>query len=363
MIIGAEGGAGDALVLWYVPVADLGGVARHVLDTVRTGIPGARVIVLCPEGPLARALRGLGAPVVTGDVSPADGPVRAVRSLRGTLSRLAPAILHTHLAFADLVGVAAVRGARSGSGARMRLVTTEHGISGVRGLYRTGRARARALSTAHRARLLGTDRVIAVSGSTRDQVAGQWGGAENIRVIPNAVDAPASRPVPSAGLRVLTLSRLAPEKRIDLVLESFALLHARRGDATLTIAGDGPQEQDLRAAVRAAGLEGAVFLVGHRDAPVMLAEHDVLVQLSRWENASYSLLDGVAWGLGAVATDVGGNREILPTRCLVPTPDPASVASLLEEQGLDPSRRPAPVARGVDSMTAQIGHVYQELLR
>ncbi|MDN5821316.1 MAG: glycosyltransferase family 1 protein, partial [Brachybacterium sp.] len=38
------------LVLWCVPVADLGGVARHVLDALRHGITGWRIVVLCPEG-------------------------------------------------------------------------------------------------------------------------------------------------------------------------------------------------------------------------------------------------------------------------------------------------------------------------
>ena len=40
----------DRIALWCVPVADLGGVARHVLDAARVGIPGWRLVVLCPEG-------------------------------------------------------------------------------------------------------------------------------------------------------------------------------------------------------------------------------------------------------------------------------------------------------------------------
>ena len=120
----------DRIALWCVPVADLGGVARHVLDAARAGIPGWRVVVLCPEGPLAEALRGMGAPVVTGPVSPADGTTAAVRTIRRSLQRLRPDLLHTHLAFADLAGVAAATGLRSGRGERIRLVSTEHGKIG-----------------------------------------------------------------------------------------------------------------------------------------------------------------------------------------------------------------------------------------
>ena len=61
------------LTLWVVPVADLGGVARHVLDVARVGLPGLRLAVLYPEGPLAERLREQGAAVFTGAVGPDAG--------------------------------------------------------------------------------------------------------------------------------------------------------------------------------------------------------------------------------------------------------------------------------------------------
>lgn len=164
------------LSLWYVPVADLGGAARHTLDAARTGIPGARVVVLCPEGPLAVALRAQGSAVITGAVSPQDGTLRAVGAVRRAVRHLRPDVLHTHLAFADVVGVLAVIGLRSGAGRRIRLVSTEHGIAGARGLYQRTRVAGRLKSLMHRARLHRTDRVIAVSASTAREVARQWGG-------------------------------------------------------------------------------------------------------------------------------------------------------------------------------------------
>ena len=66
------------LTLWVVPVADLGGVARHVLDVARVGLPGLRLAVLCPEGPLAERLREQGAAVFTGDVGPDAGLAASV---------------------------------------------------------------------------------------------------------------------------------------------------------------------------------------------------------------------------------------------------------------------------------------------
>ncbi|MCT1997289.1 glycosyltransferase family 4 protein [Brachybacterium muris] len=356
----------EALALWCVPVADLGGVARHVLDAARAGIPGWRLVVLCPVGPLAAALRAQGTPVVTGTVSPADGTAVAVRTIRRTLQRLRPDLLHTHLAFADLAGVAAVTGLRAGRGERIRLVSTEHGISGVRGYYQAGDLQARVKAGAHRVRLLRTDRVIAVSDSTAAQVAAQWGSGQKLTVIRNGVDAPQPTPQPRAGLRVLSLARLAPEKNIDQLMQAFARVAREHPEARLTIAGRGLEEGALRTLAYSLHLEDRIDFPGHVDAGEALCAHDVVVQLSAWENLSYTLLDAAAHRLGVVATNVGGNGEILPGRCLVTADEarsPEVVAARIVAQGSDLAARPGPAEHGltVAEMTAAIADVYREV--
>lgn len=360
--------------LWLVPVAELAGVARHVLDATATGIPGWRVVVLCPPGPLAVELRERGVPVIEGAVSPADGAATAIRSIRRVLRRLRPEVLHTHLAFADIAGATAAQGLRSGTGARIRAVSTEHGIAGVKGLYQVSSAAARVKAGVHRARLLRTDHVIAVSESTREQVLAQWGSGAPVTVVRNGVDAPGRGPTGptdgaaegssarTPGLRVLSLARLAPEKRIDLVLGAFALVVAEHPQAALTVAGTGPEESALAAQAARLGIQDAVSFTGHVDAAAALREHDVVVQLSAWENLSYTLLDAVAHGLGVVATDVGGNREIVPAHCLVDAEDAQAVATAIVSQGTHPEARPQPGGTGqsVQSMCAQIARVYDQ---
>ena len=79
-----------------------------------------------------------------------------------------------------------------------------------------------------------------------------------------------------------------------------------------------------------------------------MAEHDVLAMLSVWENCSYSLLDAAARGLGVVASDVGGNPEILPAQLARATPtDPTPWRRRSSDQGLDAagSSRPARAGR------------------
>ncbi|MCL6423237.1 glycosyltransferase [Brachybacterium sp. JHP9] len=361
-------GASAPLALWYVPVPEIGGVARHALDAVRTGIPGFRIVVLCPEGPLAAQLRALGAAVLTGPVSPADGARTAIAEVRRVLSRLRPDVLHTHLAFADIAGAAAVTGLRSGAGRRIRLVSTEHGISPRRGYYQSSAAGAAVKAAAHRARLHRTDRVIAVSQATAREIRRQWGSGAPVSVIRNGVDAPAQSAAREPGLRVLSLARLAPEKRIDALLEAFALVHASHSEARLTIAGEGEREAALRELARRLGLAGgeeaSVSFPGHVDAAEALAAHDVVVQLSDSENLSYTLLDAVASGLGVVATPVGGNAEIVPARCLVYAANSRGVAAAILAQGLDVTARPRPGEddQSVAGMCTAIGREYREAL-
>lgn len=358
--------------LWVTPVAGTGGVARHVLDAVRGGIPGWRVVVLCPEGALADALRAAGHPVLTGPVAPEDGTRTAVGAIRGALRRLGPDVLHTHLAFSDLAGVAAVAGVRSARGERVRVVSTEHGISGVRGLYQSTALAARGRRAAHRARLHRTDLVIAVSASTRAQIHAQWGTAAPVRVIRNGVERPGAAgngpdlwrdtiPAGATSLRVLSLSRLAPEKGIDHTLRAFARVLAADPAARLTVAGEGPLRAELETLAAQLGIDGAVTFPGHLDPGGALAVHDVVVQLSAWENLSYTLLDAVAAQRGVVASPVGGNGEIVPGRCLVDPADPQAVAAVILTQGRDAGARPdaAPVGGSVADMTAAIAAAYE----
>lgn len=369
---GVEEDSASRTALWVTPVSDVGGVARHVLDVARAGIPGWRVVVLCPEGVLAESLRAEGHAVLTGQISPEYGARAAVATIRTAVRHLGADVLHTHLAFADLAGVAAVPGLRSPHGDRIRVVSTEHGISGVRGLYQASTFSSYRRAWAHRARLYRTDLVIAVSMSTREQVLAQWGAAAPIVVIRNGVDSARQRrkfgnpdvhrstSPRDLGLRVLSLSRLSPEKGIGQLLEAFSHVLAVEPGARLTIAGDGALRHELLAIVDRLELAESVDLPGTVDANTALAEHDVVAQLSTWENLSYTLLDAVSFGRGVVASPVGGNLEIVPRHCLADPDDPDAVAAVILDQARHVASRPQgpPVGGSVADMTAAIAAAY-----
>jgi len=321
----------EPVALWAIPVADLGGVARHALDAAHVGIPGWRLVVLCPEGPLADELRAQGSAVVTGLFGPDAGVIASVRTLAGIARSLAPAIVHSHLAYADIV--TSIAPLPPGT----RRFTTEHGIAGDDAVYHGSAFKSRLMAAVHSLRLRRFDGVIAVSEATKQAMIAKWKPRRQIDVILNGVDLPdgVEPRDPSATpdtLRILSLSRLAPEKRIDVLVDAFALVRAERPDATLTIAGTGPLEAELRAQVDRLGLSDAVSFPGYVDAHEAMGEADVVAQLSVWENCSYTLLDAVARGLRVVATDVGGNQEIIERSQLVTEVHSSTVAQTIERE-------------------------------
>jgi glycogen(starch) synthase len=334
--------------LWAVPVSDLAGVARHVLDVARAGVPGWRLMFLTPPG----------AAVLEAPFGPEHGLSASVGALRHAVAKARPQVVHTHLAYADLVAAGAL------GRTRPALVTTEHGIARADSVYHQSAAKARVMAAAHSVRLRRVDAVIAVSYATADAMREKWHPRQPITVIPNGVD-PVAQPAAgttAAGLRVLSLARLAPEKRLDALVDGFAELSASHPEATMTLAGTGPLEADLRRQIDLLGLGERVRLPGFVDPDAAMAEHDVLAMLSVWENCSYALLDAAAAGLGVVAGRVGGNPEILPSECLVEPTDAGAVAAALVRQGLKPELRPGLVSwPTVAQMGERIAGVYAAL--
>ncbi|NHA68786.1 glycosyltransferase [Phycicoccus flavus] len=344
------------LALWVLPVSDLGGVARHVLDVAEVGVPGWRLAVLCPPGPLADRLRALGADVRTAPVGPDDGVRASVAAVRRAVRELAPAVVHSHLSWADVVAAAATLGSPAA------LVTTEHGIADDDLVYHGTAWRARLKEALHTARLRRADAVVAVSGATARSITRKWhpGARTPLHVVRNGLDRPATPPVREPGLHVVSVSRLAPEKRLDALLHGFAVLHREHPRARLTLAGTGPDEAALRSQADTLDVAGAVTFPGHVEAADLLARADVLVQLSVWENCSYALLEALGHGCGVLASPVGGNPEILPRAALVDPRDPAAVAAGVVRQGLDPTTRPRldPAWPTRADMTAAVSAVY-----
>lgn len=344
----------NPIALWVSPVSELAGVARHIIDVATVGLPGWRLVVAAPEGPLLDRLRELGVAVLP---LPMTSTRRTTLALRHILKRLRPTIAHSHLAKAVILLAAA------SAGLPVVLVTTEHHISPDRYMFHPTRTSAATMETVHRIRLTRFRGAIAVSESTRRDMLARWHPRLPIHTILNGVDRPVPSPARQPGLRLLSLSRLAPEKNVAMALRAFSLLASEHPDARLTVAGQGPEDEALRALAASLGVDDRTSFPGFVDARRAMAEHDVLIQPSLSDNCSYSLLDAVANGMGVAASPIGGNPEILPARCIADFGDDRGLADIAVAQGQELRLRAAladhvPTVAG---MAEQITEVYREV--
>jgi sugar transferase (PEP-CTERM/EpsH1 system associated) len=114
------------------------------------------------------------------------------------------------------------------------------------------------------------------------------------------------------------------------MLESCPELKAK---ARLILVGDGPLRAECRNLLAQAGFSDLAWLPGERDdIPSVLRGLDIFVLPSQAEGISNTILEAMATGLPVIATDVGGNWELIESGVngtLVPPADPSSLAKAL----------------------------------
>lgn len=98
----------------------------------------------------------------------------------------------------------------------------------------------------------------------------------------------------------------------------------------LALIGDGPLRSECRDILDAAGLRELAWLPGERgDIPDVMRGLDCFVLPSLAEGISNTILEAMASGLPVIATDVGGNRDLVDegrTGSIVPSADPDAMA-------------------------------------
>ena len=111
-------------------------------------------------------------------------------------------------------------------------------------------------------------------------------------------------------VRLISVSRLVPEKGIDVLLRAFAMLSRQFPAVSFDIIGDGPLRGELAELASRLGISGSVRFLGYRsEVADLLAQADIFVLTSRQENHSVAILEAMRAGLPLVVTDVGGNTE------------------------------------------------------
>jgi glycosyltransferase involved in cell wall biosynthesis len=120
--------------------------------------------------------------------------------------------------------------------------------------------------------------------------------------------------LPDGTPTVLFVGRVDADKQPDVLVEALRLLAADRVDFNAVIAGSGPAVGLLRSLIRSRGLSSRTRLLGAVDpdrVSGLMCAADVLVLPSRWEGVALTLYEAMACGIPVVATDVGGQRELV----------------------------------------------------
>jgi glycosyltransferase involved in cell wall biosynthesis len=130
------------------------------------------------------------------------------------------------------------------------------------------------------------------------------------------------------------VGRLYPkEKGQDLLLRVLALEKWRSRPVTLTFFGHGEQRSGLERMARLLGLEQVRFAGFSSDVPAIWATHHGLVLPSRAEGLPLVIVEAMMAGRVVVATDVGGNAEVIEdgrTGFIADAPTEASLDRALE---------------------------------
>jgi glycosyltransferase involved in cell wall biosynthesis len=153
------------------------------------------------------------------------------------------------------------------------------------------------------------------SESTRKALMGL--GIRQVRVLRNGVDLEPlatledkNREGTGRGrVRLLVVSRLAPNKRVEHAIEAVLELKRRGVDSTLSIVGDGLSRSRLEAQVVRKGLGGVVRFWGQvteEEKRGHLREHDLLLHPSVREGWGLNVLEANAMGTPAVVYPVAG---------------------------------------------------------
>jgi glycosyltransferase involved in cell wall biosynthesis len=325
-------GGAEALLVTFAAGLDRRRFDLHLISLRQT-----------PEQRLIRQVRALGVPVTQLHQRNAyDLP--ALLAVVSYIRRHHIDIIHTHLLAADVMG-------------RMAGWLTGHPVVSTIHNNRTDldeEPRRRQWLERWTARLMGR-RLVVVSELLREEITAWFGlPPERVLTIANGVDTERFRRGPdfdrAAVRRELTggdyplitnVARLTPQKAQHHLLDAAKLVLAACPDVRFVLLGEGPLRPELEAQAAALGLSDRVIFAGFRpDVPDILAASEVFVLSSLWEGMPVALLEAMAAGCAAVATDVGGVGQVLRhevTGLLVPPADPPALADALIRLCRDPA--------------------------
>ncbi len=181
-------------------------------------------------------------------------------------------------------------------------------------------------------------KVVVANSEGLKQLALKTNPNQKIEVIYNGVDTNMFRPIDESSQQftIISTSRFEKRKGLQYLIEGFARFYKKHDEGKLRLIGEGDQQLELEKLVRNLGIKDVVEFVGALDRsemPEWYQKADVFVLPSLNEGMSNCLLEAMASGLAAIATDTGGTKELVDETngSIVKKENSNDVARALEE--------------------------------
>jgi L-malate glycosyltransferase len=158
-----------------------------------------------------------------------------------------------------------------------------------------------------------------------------WNGVDEKRFCPSSTSTKTNKKY------VLFTGRLWARKGLFDLINSAKIVKSRIPDIKYVICGTGPLLQKLKEQVRNLELESQVQFMGRVSSEKLLDTYQhatIQVVPSIYEGLPTVILEGMSCGLPLIATDIGGNRDIIEhgkNGLLIPPASPTSIADTIVE--------------------------------
>jgi glycosyltransferase involved in cell wall biosynthesis len=317
----------------------------HAVQVITRAVPGQPEIEELDGVTIQRLIR----PV---ELGPAFG-LTFVATLSAALTRLRDSfdIMHCHQGLWEAAATGLVRRFLKKPSVVQPAAGGEFGE-----IYQWSRTRGRGLL---RRMILRNSHFVAISAQI-EQELGEFGvPADRLTRLASGVDtehfSPGESPIESLlppRPRVLFLGRLHAQKNLPTLLAAWVAAR-KPASASLIIAGDGPLLAELKTQAQRSDAAHSIHFVGPVQSPLdYLRAADIFVLPSLAEGMSNSLLEAMSVGLPVIASNIGGNSDLMTDRATGLLVDPQdrdgwsrAISGLIEN--LDHARQLGLAARQV----------------
>jgi glycosyltransferase involved in cell wall biosynthesis len=357
-------------ILHLIETLDVGGAEQSLLQILpRLRASEPRMCHIYQGARLKPAYEAEGIPVFSLDLPPKYHFVTAVRQVEALVQQERPALIHTTLFRAEVVG--RIVGARLGIPVVCSFVSECYADIRWRTLSPAGRVKLKGVQLVDRLTAPWASHFIANSDAVKHSESRSLRvSLEKISVIHRGRDpaqflAPvtaehdrslrASLDIPAGAPIAINVGRLVDSKGQAELVEAFARVASALPEAVLLIAGEGPERDNLTSRVQSSGLGRAVRLLGRRDdVPQLLALANVFAFPSHYEGHPGAVVEAMFAGKPIVVSDIPVHRETIThevTGLVVPLRDPEALAAAMLSMLRHPESAAAMGARAREAAT------------